>query len=248
MANKNQLKNIGYLDFEFIREGSGQLRPTELGLAWWGGQYLYCKSLTFLPTIQLKEVRKAILKTISNYETIKTLVFWDKTQDKQILKDSGLNLSKYSFVDLQDELGKTTLDKISKQYSITPELIIKHIFPNQRKTITKLSLHTGIGDALRIALIHQKVSTITTTQTITKTTIAKKTTLTTANTTKSISQNVQLFQYLDTLDLSVLLIERRISQKTALTLWKSAVLDNPHLNIPYDSFLLILKAHLLSLI
>jgi len=247
MANKNQLKNIGYLDFEFTREGGGQLRPTELGLTWWGGQYLYCKSLTFLPTIQLKEVRKAILNTISNYKTIKTLVFWDKTHDKQILNDCGINCSKYSLIDLQDELGKTTLDKISQQYNITPELITKHIFPNQRKNITKLSLHTGIGDALRIALIHKKATTTATT-TKTTTTVAEKTTTITANTTKPISSNAQLFQYLETLDLSILLIQKRVSQKTALTLWKSTVLDNPHLNIPYDSFVLILKAHLLSLI
>jgi len=246
MANKNQLRNIGYLDFEFTREGGGQLRPTEFSLAWWGDQYLCFRSFTFAPNIKLQEVRASIIKTISPFKNMKTLVFWDKTHDKQILKDSGLNLSKYSLLDLQDELGKITLKDICEEFHVNSETILQYLPPHVRNKI-KLSLHSAIGDALHIAVLHKlftenpSIKTTTTSTTTTQTT-------TTANTTKPVSSNAQLFQYLDTLNLTSLVIQRRVSQKTALTLWKSAVLDNPHLNIPYDSFVLILKAHLLSLI
>lgn len=107
--------SIGYIDFEFIREVNGQLRPTELGLTWWGGQYLYCKSLAFLPTIKIKEVRKTILKTISDYKNIKTLVFWDKTHDKQILNNCGINVSKYSDDDSWFMFQQGLLDVLTTQ-------------------------------------------------------------------------------------------------------------------------------------
>ncbi|WP_069791707.1 hypothetical protein A5482_015245 (plasmid) [Cyanobacterium sp. IPPAS B-1200] len=250
MANKNQLRNIGYLDFEFTREGNGQFRPTELGLAWWGDQYLCFRSLTFAPNIKLQEVRANILKTISPFKKMKTLVFWDKTHDKQILNDCGLNLSNYSLIDLQDELGKVALKDISEQFNVNSETILQYLPPHVRNKI-KLSIHSAIGDALRIALLHKlfiENPSIKTTTTTTKNKTTATTKVKNDNKAKNISQNAQLFQYLETLDLSVLLIQKRVSQKTALTLWKSTVLDNPHLNIPYDSFLFILKAHLLSLI
>lgn len=234
------ISKVGYIDFEFTREGGGQLRPTELGLTWWKSvQHLDCIYQSYPRTKKLAQVRKDIVQAIAQ-SPVNTLVFWDRTQDSEILKQSGLNLRKYNLIDLQFELGKTTLKSVSEQHHINCQTIKPYLLPKHQGKF-KVKLHSATGDALRVALLHrlyveQSDNNQTTTANVK------------INKAKPISQNAQLFQYFETLDLTPLVIQRRVSQKTALTLWKSAVLDNPHLNIPYDSFLVILKAHLFSLI
>lgn len=237
---------IGYIDFEFTREANGQLRPTELGIAWWQNQYLKCQLGCFSRNHKLKQVRQRIRDIMSSlYENghINTLVFWDKTQDKQILNDCGVNLKLYTIIDLQDELGKTALDKTAKTFNINSDTLQQYILPTQRNEVKKLSAHSGIGDALRIALIHKHLLTETTTTTVTTTTQTK-----TKTKTKVVSSYAQIFQYLDTIDFNFILLKKRLTDRVTMILWKDVCLKLPHLEISYHNFKSILQAHLLSLL
>lgn len=236
---------IGYIDFEFTREPNGLLRPTELGIAWWQNQYLKCQLSNFNPTHKLKDIHKSVKQVISslyNNNKLDTLVFWGKNNDVKILKQSGVDLSLYNIVDLQDIVGKIALKDTAKYLDINSDTLKQHLLPTQRDEVKKLSPHTGIGDALRIALIHKEVLTKTTTTTTTTTT---KTTKTKA---KPTSSYYQIFQYLDTVDFSLILVKKRLTHYTTMKLWKDACLQLPHLNISYHNFEAILKAHLLSLL
>lgn len=238
---------IGYIDFEFTTEGNGQLRPTELGIAWWQNQFLKCQLSNFNRTHKLKDVRnnvKQVISSLYNNNKLDTLVFWGKNNDVKILKQSGVDLSLYNIIDLQDTVGKIALKETANFYNINSDSLKKHILPTQRDEIKKLSAHTGIGDALRIALIHKEVLTKTTKTTTTTTTTSK----TLKATMATISSTAQIFHYLDTIDFSSILAQKHLTHKVTMTLWKDACLQLPHLHITFPDFKLILHAHLLSLL
>ncbi|WPF87538.1 hypothetical protein WEU38_12015 [Cyanobacterium aponinum AL20118] len=151
---------IGYIDFEFTPKANGQLQPTELGIAWWQNQFLKCQLASFSRNHKREDVHLRIRDILSSlYENghIDTLVFWDKTQDTKILQQSGVDLSLYTIIDLQDRVGKIALKDTADLFNINSDTLQQYILPTQKDEVKKLSVHSAIGDALRVALIYKHI-------------------------------------------------------------------------------------------
>lgn len=151
---------IGYIDFEFTSEANGLLRPSELGIAWWQNQYLKCQLSNFNRTHKHEDVSngvKQVLSSLYNSNKLDTLVFWGKQNDVKILQQSGVDLSLYTIIDLQDKVGKIALKDTADLFNINSDTLQQYILPTQKDEVKKLSVHSAIGDALRVALIYKHI-------------------------------------------------------------------------------------------
>lgn len=165
------MTKIAYLDLEFKdkKEGNNRYKqPTELAYAWFSNKkYLNFQNFHFdyNQDIQLVlgDLKKVITEAKKKYN-FDTLIFWDFRQDLKILEQAEIDLKAFAIEDLQQTIaeitnkGRLSLVVADKLFKLSDELV-KETNYLKNKDHLPLKLHTAVGDASRIAIIHREFST-----------------------------------------------------------------------------------------
>lgn len=162
---------IAYLDLEFKEKKDGDKKykqPTELAYAWFSNK----KKLNFKTfhfdynqeiQLVLSELKKVITEAKKKYN-FDTLIFWDFRQDLKILEQAQIDLKEFTIEDLQQNIAEITkknrlsLVTADKLFNLSHELV-KEIAYLKKEELIPLKLHTAVGDASRIAIIHREFYT-----------------------------------------------------------------------------------------
>lgn len=165
------MTKIAYLDLEFKDKQDGDKRykqPTELAYAWFSNK----KKLNFKTfhfdynhdiQLVLSELKKVITEAKKKYN-FDTFIFWDFRQDLKILEQAKIDLKAFTIHDLQQNIAEITnnnrlsLVSADKLFNLNDELV-KEIAHLKKEDRLPLKLHTAVGDASRIAIIHREFYT-----------------------------------------------------------------------------------------
>lgn len=165
------MTKIAYLDLEFKDKKDGDSRykqPTELAYAWFSNK----KKLNFRNfhfdynhdiQLVLSELKKVVTEAKKKYN-FDTFIFWDFRQDLKILEQAKIDLKAFQIEDLQQNIAEITnnnrlsLVVVDKLFNLGNELI-KEIAYLKKEDRPPLKLHTAVGDASRIAIIHREFYT-----------------------------------------------------------------------------------------
>ncbi|WP_330203642.1 hypothetical protein [Cyanobacterium sp. Dongsha4] len=162
------MTKIAYLDLEFKDKQDGDNRykqPTELAYAWFSNKkYLNFKTFHFDYNQDIKlvlsELKKVIIDATKKYN-FDTLIFWDYRQDLKILEQAGIDLKVFQIEDLQKNIAeivnnnRLSLVYADKLFNLSDELIKETNYLKKENRLP-LKLHTAVGDATRIAIIHRE--------------------------------------------------------------------------------------------
>ncbi|MTF38442.1 hypothetical protein WEU38_05695 [Cyanobacterium aponinum AL20118] len=162
------MTKIAYLDLEFKDKKNGDNRykqPTELAYAWFSNKkYLNFKTFHFDYNQDIKlvlsELKKVIIDATKKYN-FDTLIFWDYRQDLKILEQAGIDLKVFQIEDLQKNIAeivnnnRLSLVYADKLFNLSDELIKETNYLKKENRLP-LKLHTAVGDATRIAIIHRE--------------------------------------------------------------------------------------------
>lgn len=159
---------IAYLDLEFKdkkeRETSYK-QPTEFAYAWFSNKKkLNFKTFHFEYEQDIQsvftELRKAFNEAKKKYN-FDTLVFWDSRQDLKVFAQAKVNTDAFQIDDLQQNIAEKTknhrlsLLSADKLFNLNQQLIQETKYLKVQDCLP-LKLHTAVGDATRIALIHRE--------------------------------------------------------------------------------------------
>lgn len=165
------MTKIAYLDLEFKDKKDGDNRykqPTELAYAWFSNK----KKLNFKTfhfdynqdiQLVLSELKKVVTEAKKKYN-FDTFIFWDFRQDLKILEQAKIDLKAFTVEDLQQNIAEITnnnrlsLVSADKLFNLNDELV-KEIAYLKKEDRLPLKLHTAVGDASRIAIIHREFYT-----------------------------------------------------------------------------------------
>jgi len=162
------MTKIAYLDLEFKDKKNGDNRykqPTELAYAWFSNKkYLNFQTFHFDYNQDIKlvlsELKKVIIDATKKYN-FDTLIFWDYRQDLKILEQAGIDLKVFQIEDLQKNIAeivnnnRLSLVYADKLFNLSDELIKETNYLKKENRLP-LKLHTAVGDATRIAIIHRE--------------------------------------------------------------------------------------------
>lgn len=108
----------------------------------------------------LSELKKVIIDATKKYN-FDTLIFWDYRQDLKILEQAGIDLKVFQIEDLQKNIAeivnnnRLSLVYADKLFNLSDELIKETNYLKKENSLP-LKLHTAVGDATRIAIIHRE--------------------------------------------------------------------------------------------